>query len=216
MYCLQCGGMLFEQARFCHQCGTSIELATPQGALQNENDDIPAYVPNSPRHTQKPLMVLKPRMITWVILSRYIPMQINLTIIGALLFGMIVLLYHVFTGSLEHPLRPFVFFACFFFLVVPLTVYMGYRKTRSNTYYEFYHDRLEYYDGFWSVHHKILYYKHITELTLRRNLLQRLYGVGTIHFAIPRMGPKYGGLFLSDIENPVQQFEKIENIVRAY
>ncbi|NNM60102.1 MAG: PH domain-containing protein [Legionellales bacterium] len=168
------------------------------------------------KHHDKPILTVKPRMVTWVILARYIPLQINLTFIGSLIFGFIVLMYHFFTNTLDHPARPFVFFAVFFFVLVPIVVYIAYRRTMDESYYEFYPDRLEYYEGFWTAHHKVLYYKHITDVTVRRNLIQRLYGMGTIHFAVPNRGPKYEGLFMSDIEHPVVLLDEIENIVRAY
>ena len=164
----------------------------------------------------KPLLTVKPRMVTWVILARYIPMQINMTFIGALIFGGLALVYHLLTGTLEHPVRPFVFFGVFFFLLVPIIVYIAYRRTIADSYYEFYPDRVEFYEGFWTAHHKVLYYKHITEVSLRRNLIQRMYGMGTIHFAVPSRGPQYQGLFLPDLEHPVTLFDEIDSIIRAY
>lgn len=176
--------------------------------------DQPQTAP--PQNPHKPLLRIKPRMVTWVILARYIPLQINLTFIGAFIFGSLAVMYHFFTGTLDHPFRPFIFFAVFFFVLVPIIVYIAYRRTMDETYYEFYPDRLEYYEGFWTAHHKVLYYRHITDITLRRNLIQRLYGMGTIHFDVPNRGPKYRGLFVSDIEHPVTMLDEVENIVRAY
>lgn len=206
MYCLQCGAVLPERAHFCSQCGTAV-LSEPANSTLSS-------VTQHDKH--EPLLIVKPRLVTWVMLARYIPLQINLTIIGALFFGSLVFLYHAMSGTPQHFFRPFIFFGSFFFLSVPLLIYIAYRKTINATYYQFYTDRLEYYDGFWTIQHKILYYKHITDMSLRRNLLQRLYGIGTLHFSVPSMGPKYRGLFVPDIEHSTVIFDQVQNIVRSY
>lgn len=208
MFCLQCGASLPADARFCSQCGTAVG----QAAVSEQS--IPTAELKQDNH--KPALIVKPRMVAWVVLSRYIPLQINLTVMGSVIFGLMAIGYHIWSGTLVHPVRPFVFFGVFFFVLVPLLIYIAYRKTLNATRYEFYRDRIEYYDGFWTIQHKVLYYKHITEITLRRNMIQRIYGLGTIHFAVPSLGPKYAGLFLSDVQHPAVLYEQIEQLVRAY
>lgn len=208
MFCLQCGATLPTGAKFCSQCGGAVNLVPESGTSPSTID--------SPSNKHKPALIVKPRVVAWVVLSRYIPLQINMTIMGAIIFGLLAVGYHYWTGTLTHPIRPFVFFGLFFFISVPLIIYIGYLKTIKATRYEFYNDRVEYFDGFWKIHHKVLFYKHITEISLRRNMLQRLYGIGTIHFSVPSMGPKYPGLSLSDIQHPAVLYEQIENLVRSY
>jgi hypothetical protein len=208
MFCLQCGATLPDGAHFCSQCGTAV------GATAELEQSASTSEPRHDNH--KPALIVKPRMVGWVVLARYIPLQINLTVMGAVIFGLLAVGYHIWAGTLVHPIRPFLFFGAFFFLLVPLLIYIAYRKTINAVRYEFYRDRLEYYDGFWTIQHKVLYYKHITEITLRRNMIQRLYGIGTIHFAVPSIGPKYAGLFLSDIQHPAILYEQIEQLVRSY
>jgi len=213
-YCLECGTELPAEAHFCSQCGALVVVADALGIQDAEQ--VAAGHQQHQQLQHKPLIVVRPRLVAWIVFARYLPLQINLTVSGAIIFGLIAVLYHTFTGTLEHPFRPFIFFGAFFFISVPSLMYLAYYKTIEATRYEFYRDRIEYYDGFWTVKHRVLYYKHIAEITLRRGLVQRLYGLGSLHFSVPTMGPKYPGMLISDIEQPETLYEQIDKLVRSY
>ena len=193
MDCRHCGFVFREDGRYCPECGTE-RLATLNKPFQ-------------------PLLLIQPKMVTWVILVRYIPVQLNLTLMGGLIFGLMIVAYHLFSGTLVHPLRPFIFFGTVFFIMVPLFIYIAYRKTLAGTRYEFYTDRIEYYEGLWTVQHKTVYYKQIAGLDLSRNLIQRFYQVGTIRIDVPSFGSKFRGLFIADIPHSQEMYDKINQLI---
>jgi uncharacterized membrane protein YdbT with pleckstrin-like domain len=200
MYCLQCGVQLLPQANFCSGCGAATQ-AKPQAVTNKANT--------------KPLIEIQSVMVTWLILMRYFPLQLNLTLSGGLGFGLLAIGYHWWHGNLTHFYRPFIFFACVFFILTPLVIYIAYRKTFNATRYQFYNDRLEYYEGFWNVQHKVIYYKHITEITLYRNIIQRMYRIGSIHFTVPSMGARGRGITIPDVKNSEQLYEQVQRLVRG-
>jgi uncharacterized membrane protein YdbT with pleckstrin-like domain len=200
MYCADCGAALPQQAKYCVDCGASACASDKHPTKERTHL----------------LLEVDPRMVTWVILARYIPQQINLTVLGSLLFGCLIVGYHLWQGDLVYVYQPFIFFALVFFFAVPFLVYISYKKTINVTRYLFYRDRLEYYDGIWNVAHKVVYYKHITEVTLQRNLIQRFYGIGSIHFEVPSMGPSFRGITMADIEHPQQIYDQIQQFIKEY
>lgn len=200
MYCTDCGAALPQQAKYCVDCGAAAKASDKHP--QNKRTHL--------------LLEVDPIMVTWVVLARYIPQQINLTVLGSLFFGGIVVAYHLWLGDLVYIYRPFIFFALVFFFSVPFLIYISYKKTIHATRYLFYRDRLEYYEGIWNVAHKVVYYKHITEVTLQRNLIQRLYGIGSIHFEVPSMGPRFRGITMADIENSPHVYEQIQQFIKEY
>lgn len=206
MYCMACGEIASSQAHYCGQCGAPLDDAI----TADDMTSIPM-----PHHA-KPVFVLKPRSVPFIICMRYLPMQLNFSLTGGLIFGLLVVVYHFFTGTSIHPFRPFIFFGCFFFITILCMLMLSYFKTIKSVRYEFYKDRVEYYDGFWHVHQKVLYYKHISEIRLKRNLFQRCLNLGTVHLTVPTMGTNYPGLYIWDIEHPRENLEKIEKLVRFY
>lgn len=205
MSCLQCGVQLLPQANFCSACGTAVNSSTPA-----KSQPVAAY-----KSSNKPLIEIQPVMVTWLILMRYFPMQLNLTLSGGIGFGALVMGYHLWQGTLTHPYRPFIFFACVFFILTPLIVYTAYCKTFRATRYQFYNDRLEYYEGFWNVQHKVIYYKHVTEISLYRNIIQRLYHIGSIHLTVPGMGARGRGITIPDIKNSEALYQQIQRLMQG-
>ncbi|MFN7097077.1 MAG: zinc-ribbon domain-containing protein [Gammaproteobacteria bacterium] len=209
MFCLQCGAKLPEGAHFCSECGMAVN------ASGESNTELASSIQKEHNAKHHPALIVKPRMVTWVVLARYLPLQINLTIIGAIIFGLIAVGYHLWEGNLHHPVRPFIFFAIFFFIFFPIVIYAIYNKTNKAARYEFYHDRVECFDGFWNIQHNVIFYKHVTEISLRRNILQRLSSIGTIHFVISSVDPKHRGLFITDVEHPATVYQQIEQLMRS-
>lgn len=191
MNCRHCETKLATGALYCQHCGAR------QG--------IPSKIP---------LIKAQPQMATWVVLGRYFPLQLNLSCIGALIFGGLALVYHLSAGSSLPLYRPFIFFWFVFFLTIPLFIYWGYHQTLPHIRYEFYGDRLLCYEGLWGVKERVLYYQQISEVSLHRNLLQRFYQVGTIklEFIIPIAGKTQ--LFISDIPNIEALYQKINQLIR--
>jgi len=121
------------------------------------------------------------------------------------------------------------------FFGIPLVSYFGKKLNYSRTEYTFYPDRLEFEEGFFSIHKKVIRFKDVKEVSLHKGILQRLYGLGTIYLATLATGSPPGsnpfgpfsswaigfgnisasGVSVRDIANPDAEFDKIRRIVDA-
>jgi len=114
----------------------------------------------------------------------------------------------------------FVFFAVLFFFGIPITAYLAKKSTYAKTEYRFYQDKMDYYEGFFTVEEKTMSYRNITEVSLRKGIFQKSYGLGTIFLATPATGYSGSGRGMSrsgisvvDIENPEEVYRKIKELI---
>jgi membrane protein YdbS with pleckstrin-like domain len=61
--------------------------------------------------------------------------------------------------------------------------YFGKKLNYSRTEYRFFADRLEFEEGFFSINKKVIKFRDVKEVTLRKGFLQRFYDLGTIYLA---------------------------------
>jgi membrane protein YdbS with pleckstrin-like domain len=113
----------------------------------------------------------------------------------------------------------FVFFGCLFFFGIPLLVYTARKRTYGQTEYRFFRDRLEYVEGFWTAENKTIKYDKVTETSMRRGIIQRHYGLGTIFLATPATGFQQGramsGIRIRDVEEPEKVYEAVEELIET-
>ena len=70
---------------------------------------------------------------------------------------------------------PFVFFGALAFFGVPLVVaYIGKKLNYARTEYYFSDDQLDFEEGFFTINKKLIKYRDIKEVTLRKGMLQRI------------------------------------------
>lgn len=147
--------------------------------------------------------VLKPKFVLWLALLQQFPAQIFLTIWGALFFGagfgVLTSASGVFSvggreiGSFAMSLLfgPFIA-GTFFFFATPVVLvgakFMNYR----NTSYRILPDRIDVEEGFLTIQQKRLMLREVREVTLRRGVLQRLAGLGSVYVATYASGGGYG------------------------
>jgi membrane protein YdbS with pleckstrin-like domain len=203
MYCKNCGAKLDNSAKFCSACGTPVSSGTTGfGKISSD----------------KPLLVLKPVFIPLVTVLSILPVQIFFTIWGAGFFGG----FGMFAvQALKLPLPPwftFVFFGCLFFFGIPIVTYLAAKNTYAKTEYRFYNDKLDYYEGFFTVEEKTINYKNITETNLMKGIFQKKYGLGTIFLSTPATGFQSSsrarsGIRVSNIENPDDVYSKVKDLV---
>ena len=170
---------------------------------------------------------LKPVFIDWITLLMQLPFQLFFTIWSAVFFGS---MFSAMTGEKGAMFfwGPALFFGALAFFGVPLVAYLGKKLNYGRTEYRFYEDRIEYEEGFFTINKKVIKYRDIEEVTLRKGFLQRFYDLGTIYLATPATGsgPRnnvffalgFGnisgsGLGVRDIKSPDEIFEKIKAIV---
>jgi uncharacterized membrane protein YdbT with pleckstrin-like domain len=125
---------------------------------------------------------------------------------------------------------PFIFFGALAFFGIPAVAYFGKKLNYSRTEYRFFDDRVEFEEGFFSINRKVIKFRDVKEVTLRKGFLQRFYGLGTIYLATLATGSSPGfrpfhaigfgnvsgsGLSVSDVQNPDQTFDQIKQLVDA-
>jgi uncharacterized membrane protein YdbT with pleckstrin-like domain len=126
---------------------------------------------------------------------------------------------------------PFILFGALAFFGIPLAAYIGKKLNYARTEYNFLDDQLEFEEGFFTINKKLIKYKNVKEVTLRKGILQRIYGLGTIYMATLATGsttsfnPFYAlgfgnvsasGVGVRDIPNPDDAYEKIKGMVETH
>jgi len=170
---------------------------------------------------------VRPVFIGWIAFLIQLPLQLFFTVWAGVFFGGM----SQATGLFDRNSRsPFIFFAALAFFGVPIVAYFGKRLNYSRTEYRFFHDRLEFEEGFFSINKKVVLYRDVREVTLHKGVFQQLYGLGTIYLATLATGSSgnfspfvalgFGnvsssGVSVRDISEPDQTFEKIRQLVDA-
>ena len=170
--------------------------------------------------------VERPVFVGWIALLIQLPFQLFFTIWAGGFFGGIANSALGMKGPL-----PFVIFGALAFVGIPFVAYFGKKLNYARTQYAFYDDRLEFEEGFFSRNKKIIKYRDVSEVTLRKGILQRTCNLGTIYLATlatgsgPRSNPFYAlgfgnisasGVGIRDIRDPDTTFEKIRRLIDVH
>jgi uncharacterized membrane protein YdbT with pleckstrin-like domain len=166
--------------------------------------------------------------IGWITLLVQLPFQLFLTLWAGGFFGGLITTSGLFPrGSWV----PFVASGVIAFLGVPAVAYFGKKLNYSRTDYRFYPDHLEFEEGFFSTNRKVIRFRDVKEVTLHRDIFQRLYGLGSIYLATlatgssqnfnPFMAFGFGnvsasGVSVRDIREPDETFEEIRRLIDAH
>jgi membrane protein YdbS with pleckstrin-like domain len=161
---------------------------------------------------------LSPTFIPWLSVLSVIPFQIFMTIWGALFFGgfATVGLQALDTGLPRW--APFVIAGALFFFGIPLLAFLTKQKTYAKTTYNFFEDKLDYFEGFFTTEEKTIDYKNITEVNLRKSVFQKMYGLGTIILSTPATGYAHGrarsGIHIRDIPHPDRVYQQVKALIK--
>ncbi len=168
---------------------------------------------------------IKPVFISTITLIGQLPLHLFFTIWSAGFFGGMMKAVGMFAE--ESPL-PFVICGGTMFIIFPLIVYIAKKYNYERTEYIFNDDCLEFEEGFFTINKKTIKFRDIREVTLRRGIFQRMYGLGTIYLATfatgssgaPNLFSAIGfgnfsasGVSVLDIENPEEVYQRIKKII---
>ena len=169
-----------------------------------------------------PRLVLKPVFVGSIALISRLPLQLFLTFWATLFFGGIT------QSLLPNWGVSFVLFGLLAFFGVPAVTYIGRRLNYSRTEFRFFDDHVEFDEGFFTLNRKVVAYHNIREVTLRRGVLQRPYGLGSVYLGTLATGssPAYGifrafgfgnvsgsGVLVPDIRDPDGAYNAIKALV---
>ncbi len=203
MFCRECGREIDEDAKFCKECGVRVRS---EGEHRERGFDM-----------NIPLIKAKPVFIPWATMVAVLPLQLFMTVWAGGFFGGFSMIGATAIGLHLPQGSTFIFFGALAFFGVPFFTYYNKKKTYAKTKYVFYSDRLEYDEGFWTTERKSIKYKNITEANIRRGVVQKMYGLGTIILSTPATGIQRGrarsGIKISDIENAEEVYKKILQLI---
>jgi uncharacterized membrane protein YdbT with pleckstrin-like domain len=168
---------------------------------------------------------MRPVFVGWIALVVQLPMQLFLSVWAGGFFG-------GFSKSLIglQGKAPFFVFGLLAFFGVPCVAYFGKKLNYGRTAYRFFEDHLEFEEGFFSRNRKIIAYRDILEVSLRKGLLQQTCDLGSIYLATVATGSSpqsnafltlgFGnvsasGVGVRDVREPDAAFERIRTWVDA-
>jgi len=166
---------------------------------------------------------VRPTFIGWLTLLAQVPLQLFLTLwAGGFFGGLSSALFPRSSWS------PFLVFGGLAFFGIPLVTYFGKKLNYARTEYKFFEDRLEFEEGFFALHKKVILLKDVREVTLRRGVFQRMCGLGSIYLATLATGSStypnvfttlgFGnvassGIVVRDIPNPDETYHRVRQLV---
>ena len=207
MFCHQCGSDIPERSVFCSSCGQ------PQAAGAPGRPGRDATDPTAP---SEPIMTLAPVFVPALQVLGHIPIFLFLGLWGGFFFGGFSMFFIDFLDVAIPKWAPFVGFGLLFSCVMPVISYRMNRKSYAKTSYTFYPDKLEYFEGFFTVEEKTIALDRVTEVQLRKGAVQKKYGLGTILLATPASsvgGRSASGIRILDIENPDEVYAQVKRLV---
>jgi membrane protein YdbS with pleckstrin-like domain len=168
---------------------------------------------------------VRPVFVGWITLLIQLPLQLFFTFWAGGFFGGMFELTGLFA---RNSAAPFIICGVIAFFGIPAVAYVGKKLNYSRTEYRFFTDHLEFEEGFFSINKKVIRFRDVKEVTLRKGIFQRLYGLGTIYLATLATGssPSFNpfialgfgnisgsGINVRDIGEPDQAFDKIRQLV---
>lgn len=200
MRCHQCSHDNAQESRFCGECGAPLSGRLP---VESESEST---------------LVLRPEFVPKAALLAAMPLQIFLTIWGGGFFGGFSQL--VIDGlDLSVPRWvPFPVFGALFFFGIALFFYHAQRRSYEKTQYRFTKFKLDYYQGFLTVAEDTVPLANVAEVSLRRGLVQKRFGLGTIILSTPvsiTSSRDLSGIRLHDLKDPEEAYERVKELVEG-
>lgn len=181
---------------------------------------------------ETPLAIYRPVFVLWVALLQQIPWQLFFTFaVGAPVASVFGKFYWFILGkptTLMNLLAPYIILVSFVFLLCPFIVSIARAMNYRTTIYRIYSDRIEIEEGFLTIHAKRLMFRDVREVSLRRGVLQRGVGLGSLYlatqatgtgpswnpYAVLGMGSTFGsGALIRDIPEAGEAYERLRSLI---
>jgi hypothetical protein len=211
MYCKYCGRYLADDARFCSQCGASLGGGDEYAFGRDEAGE-------SERASNEPVLVCK-SVFNWkVVLRGFLPMGVLLCFWAAVFFGLPTFLAMRGIDKTGAGIYLVVMEILFFTVGIPAIVCGITKRNYERAEYRFYDDCLHYWDGFFFPVDKIIELGELGGAELKRNAVQKKYGLGTLYVYSPAKmasGDTFtGAVRLPDIADGEAVLETVEKLLK--
>jgi membrane protein YdbS with pleckstrin-like domain len=132
----------------------------------------------------------RPRFVLWTSFFAQLPLQLFIAFWAGGFFGGLITSFFPAAADrvIDRLMYPFVAvgFGTFFLLSVGTLIVKS--LNYANTVYRIHPDRIEIEEGFFTRHRKELAFCSVREINLRRGILQRLVGLGSVYIATAATG----------------------------
>jgi hypothetical protein len=172
----------------------------------------------------------RPTFVLWPSFLAQLPLQLFFSLwAGGFFGGLLSMLFPIGSSSATARVgSPFLIIGVAVLVLFPILTLTAKWLNYSNTVYRVYPDRVEIEEGFLTLHRKELPLASIREINLRRGVLQRLVGLGSVYLATPATGQgpwwstsamiggssTFGsGAMMMDLANPDIAYERLRELV---
>ena len=173
--------------------------------------------------SEEPLVILKPKYLKLVALLKSIPVAFFLGFFGGIGVLMVTLIASgepTVGGTVDSTTTMMFFVGAVGFFLLGAILSIWYRNTSiSHIEYRIFPNRIEYFEGLFTVEQKTVKFVDVTEIYLRKGVLQKRYNLGSIFLMtkglmIPMIGARggLGGMILRDIEDPDAIYQQIRQL----
>lgn len=202
MFCKKCGTEINEDAKFCPKCGANVESGEQISSEEKIQD-------NEVKFQLKPTFKIGYKLLT----------NFGRSILYVIIFS-IYFLSEIEDADNIGKVVSYIIGPVIGIILIYIIIKMIIEKIQYNHYeYNFYNTKVEYVDGFLNKEEKELKYKHIREVALKQNVIQRLFGIGTIRIftnatsGYNRNNRNMNGLQIHCVENPQEQYKKVKELI---
>jgi uncharacterized membrane protein YdbT with pleckstrin-like domain len=132
----------------------------------------------------------RPRLVLWTSFLMQLPLQLFISFwAGGFIGGLLTTLFPVVAAALSARFgSPFLLVGLATLVLFPLVTLCVKSLNYRNTIYRLCSDRVEIEEGFLTQHRKEILFSSIREISLRRGILQRLAGLGSIYVGTAATG----------------------------
>lgn len=153
---------------------------------------------------------LKPMLIFWIVALSTIPISLFATFF----IGMFSFMFLAKAIGLKITASNILIFGALLFVLLEiLFVWLAYARARKMK-FSLLKDRIEYYEGLFTVEKKVVYYNQITNVGLRKGVFEKRYGLGSIFVDTAGSSRKGHELTISSVEEPDKWYNWISKKVK--
>ncbi|MFX1282580.1 MAG: PH domain-containing protein [Promethearchaeota archaeon] len=174
-------------------------------------------------NSEKPLVILKPKFLKLIGLLKSIPIAIFLGLFGGIGVLMVTLIASgqpTIGGTADSTTTMMFIGGTIGFFLLGIILSIWYRNTTiSHIEYRIFPNRIEYFEGLFTVEQKTIKFVDVSEIYLRKGVLQKRYNLGSIFLTtkgmmIPMIGMRgsLGGMILRDIKDPDTIYQQLKQL----
>jgi uncharacterized membrane protein YdbT with pleckstrin-like domain len=150
-----------------------------------------------------------------IIRPKIVPLIILIKSIIPSFFLIFVMLVYFINMSKEIPTINTLINFLIIFIIFTIISYFLQILSLKKTIFNFYSDRIEYFEGFLVKNKKTLYYDRITNVGQQEGILERMFGLGSVYFDTAGSSAKGHELMLSYLEESDKYYDYFINKMKS-